>query len=72
MFGIGLIVIAVWSVFWLGYTIYIYNEEKIFLRPKRSISKAERPVLFHAEIVISAGFAVFGYVMMFLYLLGFA
>jgi hypothetical protein len=63
-----LIAIISWSVFWLGYSIYAYNAERIPYKYKRWATKQDRPFLFHAEIFISILWSLLGFAALFIYL----
>ncbi len=61
-------IIIIWSVFWLGYAIYIFNNEEFYIKRNKKCRKAENPLLFHAELVVSLFWSLSGYVMLFIFL----
>jgi hypothetical protein len=60
--------IIAWSVFWLGYALYIYNSECFYIKFGKKCTKSERPLLFHAEILASAFWSLSGYAMLYAFL----
>ncbi len=63
-----LALILLWSVFWLGYAINIYNNEEFYIKRNKKCTKADRPILFHAEVIVSVFWSLSGYVMLFIFL----
>ena len=62
--------ILVWSVFWIGYSLYGFNSGS-FPYKVRKILRAEKPLLFHTELIVSVFWAFSGYAMLFYYLAGY-
>jgi len=60
--------ILLWSVFWLAYAILMLNTGKVYTRPRKSFTKKQRPVLFHAELLIAIMWSATGYAALYLYL----
>jgi len=62
-------IILVWSIFWLGYAIFIYNSEKFYYKYKKVCTRQDKPILFHLEIIISVIWSMTGYTMLYFFLL---
>jgi hypothetical protein len=63
-----LIVILLWSIFWLGYALYTVNSGRMLYRPNKIVTQKQKPVLFTTEVVISFMWSLLGFAMLYIFL----